>query len=434
MAISVGRSVRRSAAAGVLAAVAGCSALGSSPSPAAKAGTGSAGAAFIGSTGAVSFTIAATGDLLINMPVARQALADGRESGQAYDFRRMLSKIKPILGAADLAVCHVETPMSADDTSISGYPVFNTPHELADAISFAGYEGCSTASNHSIDRGLAGVDATLAALDRVHVAHAGTAGSAAEGVRAELHRVKGVLVAHLSYTYGTNGIPTPPGAPWSVNITSVRRILADAHAAKQSGAQFVVVSLHWGEEYQTQPTPLQQAQARAVLASPDVDLILGCHAHVLQPVEKIGGKYVIYGMGNLLSNQSPAVGLPAKTQDGAVLKAYVSRHGDRLLVDRVTYTPTYVEIGRYTVWPVAQALDDPATPSGLRSALRASWQRTQANEGALAGQPRGALPEIVPRAAWAPVLRTFDRRGSGQSAVGWAPAAEQTLATGGQLR
>ena len=112
----------------------------------------------------------------------------------------------------------------------------------------------------------------------------------------------------------------------------------------------------------------------------------------------------------------------------------MSRHGDRLLVDRVTYTPTYVEIGRYTVWPVAQALDDPATPSGLRSALRASWQRTQANEGALAGQPRGALPEIVPRAAWAPVLRTFDRRGSGQSAVGWAPAAEQTLATGGQLR
>jgi poly-gamma-glutamate synthesis protein (capsule biosynthesis protein) len=311
----------------------------------------------------------------------------------------MTAKIKTLISSANLAICHVETPMSATDTGISGYPVFSTPHELADTIKDAGYEGCSVASNHSIDKGLQGVQDTLGALDRVGVAHAGTARNPEEANQIELHNVAGVTVAHLSYTYGTNGIPIPAGEPWIVNVIDVPSILAAAHRAKQLGARFVVVSLHWGNEYQVAPTAEQRAQAQQLLASPDVDLILGDHVHVVQPVEKIGDKYVVYGLGNLVSNQSPAAGLPASTQDGAILKAYVHQVGDRLVVDHVTYTPTYVQIGPYTIWPVAAALDDPSTPADLRPQLAASWRRTVANESSLPGHAEDALPEETPHSA-----------------------------------
>jgi poly-gamma-glutamate synthesis protein (capsule biosynthesis protein) len=302
----------------------------------------------------------------------------------------MLAKVRPIVAAADLALCHIETPLSPDDRDITGYPAFNTPHELADAVGWAGYDGCSTASNHSVDRGLAGVRDTLRALDAQHIAHAGTARSATEGRRVELHRVGGAVVAHLSYTYGTNGIPVPPRAPWSVDLISVPRILADARRARAAGATFVVVSLHWGEEYRIAPTPTQLEQAKALLASPDVDLLLGDHVHVQQPVERIGDKYVVFGMGNLLSNQSPAVGLAPQTQDGAIVSVHVARRSGRWVAERVTITATYCQIGPYTVWPVTQALADPSTPASLRPQLAASLARTKAIYASVKGHRRDA--------------------------------------------
>jgi len=170
-----------------------------------------------------SFTIAATGDLLIHMPVANRAKVDGQASGKSYDFSPMLARVRGQLSKADLAVCHVETPLSADDTNISGYPVFNTPHELVDAIKATGWESCSTASNHSIDHGETGVRATLDWLDKVGVGHAGTARSAQEAQRVEMHTVNGVRVGLLAYTYGTNAFRYPqPHRGWSTSSTSRR--------------------------------------------------------------------------------------------------------------------------------------------------------------------------------------------------------------------
>ena len=334
------------------------------------------------------FTLVATGDLLIHGPVAARALKAG--GGKHYDFRPMLTRVRKIIAGADLALCHIETPLAADDRDISGYPVFNTPRELAGAVAWAGYDGCSTASNHSVDRGLAGVRDTLRALDAHHLGHAGTARSAKEARRLELHSVKGAVVAHLSYTYGTNGIPVPSGAPWSVNVISVPAILADARRARAAGASFVVVSMHWGEEYRSAPTPTQLSQARTLLASPDVDLLLGGHVHVQQPVARIGDKYVVFGMGNLLSNQSPAAGLAPQTQDGAIVGVHVVRHDGRWLADRVTITATYCEIGPFTVWPVTRALADPSTRATLRPQLRASLARTRAIHASLKGHRHDA--------------------------------------------
>jgi poly-gamma-glutamate capsule biosynthesis protein CapA/YwtB (metallophosphatase superfamily) len=356
-----------------------------SPSPGAST-NGPAPPSTVGRSGA--FTLVATGDLLVHGPVANRALANG--GGRKYDFRPMLRKIRPIVTGADLALCHVETPLSADDKNISGYPVFNTPHEVADAVAWAGYDGCSTASNHAIDRGVTGVRDTLRALDAHHLGHAGTARSSAEAKRVELYRLKGAVVAHLSYTYGTNGMPVPSRAPWSVNLTSVRGILADARRARGAGATFVVVSLHWGQEFRSAPTATQLSQAKALLASPAVDLILGGHAHVQQPVARFGDKYAVFGMGNLLSNQSPAAGLKPQTQDGALVGLHVVRRGGRWVTDRVTVTATYCEIGPYTVWPVTKGLADPSTPASLRARLTASLARTKAIYAGLKGHSRDA--------------------------------------------
>lgn len=331
-----------------------------------------------GGPGRQGFTIVATGDVLVHMPVARRALRDG--GGRRYDFTRMLARVKPLVAAADLAICHVETPLSRDNRDISGYPLFNAPRELAAAYAWAGYDTCSTASNHSLDRGLRGIGATLGALDAAGLGHTGTARTAREAARIPLRRVAaGAVVAHLSYSYGFNGIPVPPGQPWAANALDVPRILADARRARAAGATFVVLSLHWGQEYRSAPTTQQRAQARRLLASPDVDLVLGDHVHVQQPVERIGGKYVAYGMGNLLSNQSAAAGLPPQTQDGSLVTVHVAaRPSGGWAADRVTVTPTYCQIGPYTVWPVKRALADRATPAALRPALAASLARSTA--------------------------------------------------------
>ena len=150
-------------------------------------------------------------------------------------------------------------------------------------------------------------------MDAAGLKHTGsfrTAEEAADG-GGVLYDAKGVSVGHLAYTYGTNGMPM--SAPWQLNLNDATTMLANAKALKARGA-----------EYQAQPTPDQVTLAHQLLDSPDVDLILGDHVHVVQPMEKHNGKYVIYGMGNFLSNQSPAAGLSPSTQDG-VLHGYALR-------------------------------------------------------------------------------------------------------------
>ena len=334
------------------------------------------------------FTIAATGDLLSHSPVYERALLNG---GDHYDFSPMFRKVKPLLSRADLAICHLETPLSASDQDLSSYPVFNVPHELADAIKGAGYDYCSTASNHSYDQGPGGVRATLHALDEAGVRHNGTARSPREAHRPPVLEVNGVKVGLLSYTYGLNGFRLPAGQPWLVDLIDVRSILREARAVRARGAQFVIVSLHWGLEYQVIPTAEQVAVAKRVLASPAVDLIIGHHAHVVQPIDRIHRKYVVYGMGNFLSNQSIAC-CAEETRDGVMVDLEVQGRGDDLRVAKVTYVPTWVEIGPFTITPVARALRNPSLPAETHAALKESWRRTTHAIGLLGARKFGVRP------------------------------------------
>lgn len=339
------------------------------------------------------FALAITGDLLIHEPIVDKARQWA--NGAGYDFRPAFAAVKPILSAADLAICHLETPLSRDDSDISYYPTFNVPHEIAPAAADAGFRSCTTASNHTIDKGLAGVQATLNALDAAGIAHVGAARSAEEAATPKIYDLGGVRVGHLDYTYGLNGQRLPASAPWIVKLIDPAQILADAKAVRAAGAQFVLVSMHWGEEYQAAPTAQQRSIAQQLLASPDIDLVVGNHVHVVQPVERIGPKYVVYGDGNFLARHAPCCDTP-QTRDGMIVQVTVEVQNGTPAVSRLGYSPTYVDPATVTILPVARTLWDPHLSPALRNDLEQSWQRTTATVDMLGAAAAGVVPTEQP--------------------------------------
>ena len=265
-----------------------------------------------------TLSVVAAGDLFVPPDLTAQAAADARAAGKpGHDFTQILAAVAPTVRPADLAVCHVEQPLAPPEGPFTGYPTFSAPPQLVDAAAGAGFDTCSTASNHTLDHGEEGVRRTLDNLDRVGLHHSGSARSEAEAATPNVFSVRGVKVAQLAYTFSFNGIKRPPDKPWIANPIDVPKILQEAHAAKQAGAEIVILSMHWGwTEYQNAPDSDQINQATRLLASPDVDLIIGMHVHVVQPLEKIGDKWVAYGLGNLLCRFSD--GAPENTQDSVV--------------------------------------------------------------------------------------------------------------------
>ena len=320
-------------------------------------------------TGPRSFTIAATGDLLIH-----ESVADAARTADGWDFSPMFSHVAPILGAADLAVCHVETPMSPNNARLAYYPAFIVPRELASAIAYAGYDTCSLASNHATDGGQEGIVGTISALDRAGVAHAGMALSQEDRDRVTLVEAGDATVAHLSYSYGFNNGELPADEAYLSNMIDETAILDEARRARAGGADFVVLSMHWGANYEAAPDELQTTLGPRILASPDVDLILGHHAHVVQPVARIGDEFLVYGMGNFLSNQSPESCdvCPASTQDGVIVHLTVTEDeaSGQWRVSEISHTPTWVDRSTYEIIDVLRG-------SGRDPALMAeSAQRT----------------------------------------------------------
>jgi poly-gamma-glutamate capsule biosynthesis protein CapA/YwtB (metallophosphatase superfamily) len=286
-----------------------------------------------------SFTVVATGDVLIHPALTEQAETDGRGS---IDYRPLLAGVKPLISGADLGICHLETPLAPEGGPYSGYPSFSAPPEIVDALKDTGYDTCSTASNHTIDQGAAGAERTLDRLDKAGIKHTGSARSAGEAKKPLIMDVKGVKVAQISYAYGFNGIKVPAGKPWLVNQIAAEDVIAEAKAAREAGAQVVLASLHWGTEYQHDPTAEQRQLAKKLLADDSIDLIIGHHAHVVQPFEQIEGKWVAYGLGNHIARHSEPKG---STEQGAAARFRFVRDGERWKVDKAEYVPTLVQLG-----------------------------------------------------------------------------------------
>ncbi len=250
--------------------------------------------------GAESITVAANGDLLIHNSIWFQAERDG---GGRMNFAPQLAGVKDRIQGADFAICQMETPLAPAGGPYLSYPVFSTPPQLAEAIKSTGYDSCTTATNHTLDQGFTGVKRTLDTLDKAGIGHAGSARTAEEAAGPNIRTVKGVKIAHLAYATDFNGYSIPSAQPWCCNKLSAAKVISDAKAARDAGAQIVLVAMHAGDENVSKPNAAQRQMARDLADSGAVDLVIGGHVHVVQPVEKIGNMWVAYGHGNLVSGQ-----------------------------------------------------------------------------------------------------------------------------------
>jgi poly-gamma-glutamate capsule biosynthesis protein CapA/YwtB (metallophosphatase superfamily) len=247
-------------------------------------------------------SLSAIGDVLIHDSVYLDA-----QTKSGYDFNPMFQKVKPYLETAGITVANSESIIGGSEIGVSTYPSFNSPFEVGDALKNAGVDVVTMANNHTLDRGEKAVANAINYWDRIGIAHTGAALSEKERDKVITQTQNGITFSFLSYTYGTNGIPTPGGKEYLVNRIDKTAIQQDLALAKQQ-SDVAVVSLHFGQEYERMPNDEQKDLARFA-AENGADIILGSHPHVLQPVEWIetadGRKsFVIYSLGNFLSHQN----------------------------------------------------------------------------------------------------------------------------------
>jgi poly-gamma-glutamate capsule biosynthesis protein CapA/YwtB (metallophosphatase superfamily) len=281
--------------------------------------------------------LAAVGDIMMHSPQIRA----GQLTKGGYDFRPFFKEIKPYIDSTDLAIGNLETTLAGKSHPYSGYPRFNAPDEIVDALTYAGIDLVSTSNNHSLDTGEKGVIRTYQTVQAKGVQPVGTAPSSTQR-HATLVEKNGIQFAFLAYTQHTNGLPVPTNKPYLVNVIHPQQIAQDLQTVRQQGVDFICVSLHFGEEYQQEPNEFQRKIVRQVLED-GADVILGSHPHVLQPIEKVlvagKEKWILYSLGNFISNQHDPY-----TDEGAIVYFDVVKDPEKkqTYLKEVTFLPTYV--------------------------------------------------------------------------------------------
>ncbi|MGD9484130.1 CapA family protein [Streptomyces sp. TRM70308] len=304
------------------------------------AGCGLVGSDEAGASGGAepTFTVAAGGDILLHTQLVEQAHQDA--GGQGYDFSEIMAGIEPVISEADLGICHLEPVLGEPSGPFQAYPDFLVPPQIATTIKDIGYDTCSTASNHTLDHGPEGVHRTLDVLDEAGVRHTGSARDQEEADTPLVMDVNGVQVAQLSFAFGFNGREVPEDQPWLANETSFDAIAAAEEAARAAGAEVVLLSMHWGRAHQPGPSRSQLKLGRRIAQDTGIDLVIGHHAHVVQPMEKVDGTWIAYGLGNQLARHDVPTGL---TEEGAIGWFEFTRAGDGWAVE-ARYVPTLVDI------------------------------------------------------------------------------------------
>jgi poly-gamma-glutamate capsule biosynthesis protein CapA/YwtB (metallophosphatase superfamily) len=327
-----------------------------------------------------SVTVVMNGDLLWHNTLWFGAREDARRRGRGgYDFAPLLAGMKPVIASADMAICHEEVPLASPGGPYRNYPLFAAPPHVVKAIVATGYDVCTTASNHSVDQGFAGLKRTLDDLDRAKIPHVGTARTKAESERPMIFTSKqGVKIAIVAATFSLNGLPMPEGKPWAVQRLSAKSLLRQAHRARTAGADIVLAAVHIGTEYSTSENAQQVKLARALTASPDVDLVYMHHPHVVQPWTTVNKKWVLYGVGNTVAQHATDV---PRGYEGATGRFTLTSVGNgRFTVTKAEYIPTLVthyQPGRPArLYQVSAALK--TAKGSFRSRLLDAQRRTTA--------------------------------------------------------
>jgi poly-gamma-glutamate capsule biosynthesis protein CapA/YwtB (metallophosphatase superfamily) len=296
--------------------------------------------------------LVAVGDIMMHLP---QTQSGYDAVSKTYNFDSFFTQITPYL-KGDWVIGNLETPLAGAELGYTGFPQFNAPPELADSLKLAGFNILSTTNNHALDRREKGILLTLANLRSRDLIPVGTATSQEEAEVITMVTQQDVKMAFLAYTYGTNGIPIPEGKPYLISLIDETRMKDDIKKAHELGAELVTISLHFGNEYQSQPSEEQQSLVK-MLFSAGADIILGSHPHVLQPYEIVDVTtdegihkkgVVIYSMGNFISNQDRFLNKNKATDVGVIFEVGIRKHYPDLAVEltSVKVTPTY--INKYT--------------------------------------------------------------------------------------
>ena len=240
------------------------------------------------------------GDALIHSNVYE----DARGTDGSYDFKPMLEQIKPISIKYDLKYYNQETILGGATLGYSSYPRFNSPTEVGDAFLDAGFNLVSLATNHTMDKGEAGViNSVNYWKSKENVVYSGQWTSNEEREESHVYNINGISYAFFSYTTWTNGLETPAGKEYLNNVYSPEKAAADIAKVKDL-VDVIIVAMHWGTEYSLGVSS-QQTEIANYLSSLGVNLIIGSHPHVVEPVEYIndGKTFVIYSLGNFISDQ-----------------------------------------------------------------------------------------------------------------------------------
>lgn len=252
-----------------------------------------------------SVSLAAVGDNLIHNTL----ISAGEQEDGSLDYSSFYENIKNDISSADIAVINQETILGGSEFEYTGYPVFNSPWEIGTAAIDAGFDIFTCATNHSLDKGYAGIEQECAFFDQhPEVVHVGTNDSEEDYNSIIYYEKNSIRFAILNYTYGTNGIPIPESSPWCVNMMDKEKITADVNAAKQN-ADVIIVFPHWGTENSTSVSDYQREYVQ-LFSDLGVDIVIGTHPHVLQPVEWVenettGKKMLVYySLGNFISHQT----------------------------------------------------------------------------------------------------------------------------------
>ncbi len=237
------------------------------------------------------------GDALLHSSVYNDAYKNG-----VYDFKSQIELIKPIIQKHDLAFYNEETVLGGTSIGLSDYPTFNSPQEFGDAMLDAGFNIINLATNHTLDRGEKAIINEINYFKDKDVLTAGSYDSFENASKIPIKEKNGISYTLLSYTYGTNGIRIPEGKEYLVNLYSDAQAKKDIEAVRDK-VDLLLVSMHWGTEYQTEPTAEQKREAE-YLASLGADIIIGTHPHIIEPITYIDDTLVIYSLGNFISAQS----------------------------------------------------------------------------------------------------------------------------------
>ena len=287
-------------------------------------------------------TLMAVGDNLIHNTL----IAAGEQEDGSLDYTSLYANIKPEIEKFDIAVIDQETILGGSSFDYTGYPMFNSPWEIGEAAIDAGFDIFNCATNHTMDMGWQGIEKEIEFFsNHKEVVQLGVNADENSYDQITYYEKNGITFAMLNYTYGTNGIPLPEDKPWCVNLLEKEKVTKDITEARKH-ADVVIVFPHWGTENSHDISDYQEEYTK-LFSDLGVDIVIGCHPHVIEPVKWVENKetgkkmLVYYSVGNFISHQ-----IELDQLLGGMAQVTIEKHGEEIEISSAKFVPIVCHYNR----------------------------------------------------------------------------------------